>query len=176
MAGTKMAFRAAREQVLSIERLREVLDFSPETGIFRWKVSLNGRSPVGSSPQTVANGYYVLSIDRCRFYQHRLAWFYVNSAWPAELIDHIDGDKRNNRISNLRLASPSQNYGNGRSYGNGKFARGVSFDKRNTAASCWIAKAKDHNSWVRIGSFPTEELAAAAYEKYCLDKWGNYLR
>lgn len=115
-----------------MKRVREVLDYDPETGFFTWKVRLqNSAPPVGSVACNVMPpyGYIRIGIDGEVFLAHRLAWFYVHGEWPA-LIDHIDRNTSNNRISNLRPATQSQNHQNqGPSRRNTSGVKGVSWDK-----------------------------------------------
>jgi hypothetical protein len=87
------------------ERLREVLHYSPETGVFVRKIS-RGRKAVGSVVGTTSN---IVWIDNASYRAHRLAWFYVTGAWPTHEIDHIDGDRANNRFLNLRDVTRSVN-------------------------------------------------------------------
>jgi hypothetical protein len=101
--------RHDRELALSSDRLRQVLTYNPVTGIFRHRRA--GRS--GVTAESVAGGtrrdrYISLLIDGNRLYAHRLAWFWIHGQWPANGIDHIDGNPSNNAIANLREATQSQ--------------------------------------------------------------------
>lgn len=90
-------------QNISVERLREVLDYDPETGIFVWKVRLSRKCRVGTrAGHFHRQGYRVITIERANFMAHRLAWLYVTGAWPSNHIDHIDGNPDNNSWGNLR--------------------------------------------------------------------------
>lgn len=88
---------------LTHERLLQVLDFDPVTGAFVWKVAVSNRVKVGSRAGVFhpASGGRYLSVDGEKFMAHRLAWFYVNGAAPAQDIRPIDGDYDNCAISNL---------------------------------------------------------------------------
>jgi len=95
--------------MLSQERLKELLNYDCETGVFTNKVN-RGRVRAGDvAGATQAVGYVIIGVDGTRYYAHRLAWLYTHGCWPAELIDHKDGDKSNNRIGNLREANDGQN-------------------------------------------------------------------
>lgn len=92
------------------ERLREVLEYNPETGVFTWIKSLGNRTKMGEVAGSAKGGNYGrIQIDGVRYLSHRLAWLYVFGYYPETLIDHINNDFSDNRISNLRLASASDN-------------------------------------------------------------------
>lgn len=101
---------------LTQERLHELLEYDLETGIFRWKVS-RGRAKKGSVAGSIHKGtrnskYLHIRIDRKGYKAHRLAWLYVHGYFPENLIDHIDGNPLNNKLENLREASPVCNVQN----------------------------------------------------------------
>lgn len=88
---------------LTAEYLREHLNYDPDTGIFTWKKAGPKRvlgQPAGSISKRF--GYVFLRIKGTTNRAHRLAWLYVHGVWPSNGLDHIDNDKTNNRISNLR--------------------------------------------------------------------------
>jgi len=95
---------------ITAERLREMLSYDPETGVFIRLITTSNRAPKGSvSGRNNGNGYLRMMVDGQTYYAHRLAWFYVYGTWPANEIDHRDGDGTNNRIDNLRQATHAQN-------------------------------------------------------------------
>lgn len=97
--------------MLTWERLKEVLHYDPETGIFTWRVS-QGRSKAGTRAKTKDQcGYLKLRIDTKRYFVQRLAWLYMTGAFPPEplVIDHKDQNKLNNRWSNLHLVTRKGN-------------------------------------------------------------------
>lgn len=99
---------------ITVGRLREVLAYDPETGVFLWKVATSSRNRVGSVAGVINNvGYRVICVDGKHYLAHRLAWFYVHGTWPPHEIDHINRDRADNRLINLRLATKSQNMVNG---------------------------------------------------------------
>ena len=93
--------------MLEALRLRELLSYDPDTGLFRWSKN-KGSKDAGELAGCVSpKGYILIGIDGCLYLAHRLAWLYVHGEFPEKDIDHRDQDKSNNRICNLRLATSS---------------------------------------------------------------------
>lgn len=151
---------------LSLERVRELLDYDPVTGAFSWKPKAAGA--------VMTNGYVTISIDNQRVYAHRLAWFYAHGTWPTEQVDHINGKRSDNALGNLRLASQSQNACNGVLRTNNTSGyRGVSWDKRRQK---WIARiVKDRKQRV-LGHFASKEEAYYAYLKAARELHGEFAK
>lgn len=104
--------------MLTQDYLKSVIRYDTETGDFTWLKSVSKRVSVGQSAGYVDEGYLKIKIDGTKYRAHRLAWFYVHGVWPDNLLDHEDGDALNNRISNLRLATRTQNNRNKTMYSN----------------------------------------------------------
>lgn len=109
-----------KEVSLTQERLKEVLEYVPETGVFIWikkthhKVS---KIKVGQVAGTVTvQGYVHITIDGYIYRAHRLVWLYVYGCFPDTedkcFVDHIDQNRSNNRVANLRVVSGSENMRN----------------------------------------------------------------
>ena len=89
-----------------IRRIREFLDYDPETGIFRWKklTKRSNNTGVGMEAGSLTQaGYRTISVEMVKYLSHRLAWAYVYGEWPDGFIDHINRVKSDNRITNLRV-------------------------------------------------------------------------
>jgi len=100
----------AMKPKITPERLRELLSYDPETGVFIRLITTSNRAPRGSvAGRNNGNGYLRMMLDGQTYYAHWLAWFYVYGTWPDNEIDHRDGDGTNNRIDNLRQATHAQN-------------------------------------------------------------------
>jgi hypothetical protein len=148
--------------MLTIEEIRKRLSYNPETGDLRWLVPL-GRTTVGAIAGYVCprNGYLRVGLNRKMQQAHRLAWALHHGSWPQGDIDHIDGNKLNNRIANLRDVSKAVNQQNRRlrrinAVGlAGVTSHGKKFEAR--IRMCGVS--------IRLGNFGTAEAAHAAYLK-----------
>jgi hypothetical protein len=98
---------------LTADRLRELLEYDPETGVFRWKEARAPNAKAGDEAGFIhRDGYRYIRIGQRQYAAHRLAWLYVTGEWPASHLDHRDMERTNNSLGNLRPASHSQNQAN----------------------------------------------------------------
>ena len=147
--------------MLTVDRLKAVLNYDPERGLFTWRHSRIGRGCRAGATAGRPNerGYLRLGIDGVRYKAHQLAWLYMTGEWPELQIDHRNNDKSDNRWSNLRLATGSQNQANrGLQRNNTSGFKGVSA-RRGKFAAYIKRDGKKHT----LGSFDTAEEAHAAY-------------
>ena len=157
------------EGVPSIDRVRELFAYSPETGSITWAVRRCGVK-CGSEAGTEFKGYRRVRIDAKLILAHRLAWAIYYGRWPPEQIDHINQNRADNRISNLREASHSDNMVN-RAYPRGASGvTGVSKHKRG-----WQAEISVNWKHVYVGIFKTIEEAASARADAAKKQYGNFL-
>lgn len=155
---------------LTATRLRELLDYDHETGIFRWKTNRGGVCERAVAGSLRKNGYIMIRIDYRNYRSHRLAWLYMHGHWPIGEIDHINGITKDNRIINLREATHSQNLYNRALQSNNKSKmKGVSKSGGRWRATICINKRKIH-----IGCFLTPEQAHAAYCKEAIKIAGEF--
>lgn len=98
---------------MDAEKVKELLDYDPETGIFRWKINISAHraGSVAGSPSSGMR-YLAVRYKGKEYAAHRLAFLWMTGAWPEASLDHINGDKVDNRWKNLREATPSQNAAN----------------------------------------------------------------
>lgn len=146
---------------LTQQRLRTLLSYEPETGDFRWLVNKSSRARAGSAAASRHNaGYLAVRIDGTAYLLHRLAWLYVHGRWPQDQVDHINGDRADNRLVNLRECSNAENCQNVRPHRDGAGTLGVSLDKRRGR---WQAGIGINGERRFLGYFATKEEAGAAY-------------
>jgi len=87
---------------LTQERLKELLSYNPETGEFTRLVTAGGKLKSSIAGTVRQDGYLAIKIDKKSYFLHRLVWLYVHGKFPSDEIDHINCDKKDNRLSNLR--------------------------------------------------------------------------
>lgn len=161
-----------KESALTAERLRELLDYDPVTGIFRWRVSLR-RGLAGAIAGTVRrDGYRKITILRTQHYSHRLAWLYVYGGWPADEIDHKDNTPGHDWIDNLRPATRPQQSANSVLHADNQTGlKGVSYEPR---TGKWQARIRINGVQRHIGYFATAEAAHAAYAAGAHASFGDF--
>lgn len=101
------------DRELTADRVRELLDYDPETGVLRWRVA-RGPKKAGSVAGTIDKKYCVIKIDNRGYRAHRLAWLHTFGEWPDGVIDHRDGDGVTNALRNLRDVTRAVNNENQR--------------------------------------------------------------
>ena len=154
---------------LTPERLRELLHYDPDTGLFTWKAKPSvkaGRTKIGAVAGTkLKNGRLMIGISGGRYYAHHLAWFYTHGRWPRDGLDHRDGNPMNNRIDNLREATQAQNMQNLSSTPGKRNKSGFVGASCAARDNAWLAHIKVNGKNTYLGTFPTPELAHVAYCK-----------
>ena len=154
--------------MIAQERLRELLHYNQETGVFTWRTDMktgrgNGRIHVaaGSVAGSFDGHYLKVGIDGRRYRAHRLAFLYVNGKFPSLHVDHIDGDGTNNAWANLRDVSVSVNLHNQvkRSHPNSTGFHGVAKNHKRFTAQIVV-----NQKYRYLGTFDTPQQASAAYQ------------
>ena len=148
---------------LTAARLRELLSYDENTGIFIWQVS-TGRVKPGTVAGNPNHGHVRLQIDGSEYWAHRLAWLYVYGVWPTQQIDHINGIRSDNRILNLRDVSHSANQQNQRRPQSDNKTSSYLKVSRRTRSNRWRATITVNGKQKDIGLFDTEIEAHEAYK------------
>jgi hypothetical protein len=149
---------------LTAQRLRELLSYNPTTGLFtrlsgRFKGEHAGHMN-GTSGK--ANNYVRIIVDGEQYLAHRLVWLYQYGEWPPLPIDHIDGNGKNNALSNLRSVTQQINSQNNRSArrNNKSGLLGVCWSNVNNK---WVSSLRHGDKRIWIGAFTDKHAAHAAY-------------
>lgn len=159
---------------VTAERLRELLEYDPATGVFKWRPALKMRRNGLVAGSSSGRGYWYISIDKRMYLAHRLAWLYVHGCWPIDQIDHINRVKIDNRIVNLREATGSQNKQNvGAKKSNRSGLKGIWWDGR---IKRWRPRIRVGGRALWLGSFRTPEEAHAVYCEAARKHFGEYAR
>lgn len=168
-----------KQSCLTQDLVRDLLDYDPETGIFRWRprnpdVKGWNKRMAGTVAGTISfYGYVMINVERTPRCAHRLAWLMMTGSMPL-LVDHIDGDKANNRWRNLRVANKSLNAANSKvRTDNTSGSKGVSWD---SARERWSAYINCEGYRFFLGRFATREEAAAAYAAAADKAFGDFAR
>ena len=143
-------------------RLKELLHYDPEMGVFTYRVKTSYRVNVGDvAGCDNGKGYLQIRLDTVLYKAHRLAWLCVHGSWPRDQIDHINLQRGDNRHVNLREATNSENQRNAlRRSDNTSGAKGVHWNKAHRKWQTYIGVNKKR---VSLGYFDRLEDAAAAY-------------
>lgn len=163
----------APKEALTAERLREVLNYDPETGIFTWRKMNRRHWLLGTVAGARHSGGYVrIYVNGREHYGHRLAWLYIHGEWPPEQIDHINGIRTDNRIENLRPATVSQNHVNTKLRDdNTSGLKGVSI---HSTSKRWRARLHCNGVEKHLGFFNTKDEASEAYQRAAAEHYGDF--
>jgi hypothetical protein len=158
-----MPKHTAAEDMLTADRLRQLLHYDPETGAFTWRVPQGTAAKGDTAGCLNEDGRRRIVINRKTYIASRLAWLYVTGKWPTHQIDHKNCVRSDDRFDNLRDATGAQNQRNTRTRrDNACGLKGVYFGAREKR---WIAKIRREGRQIRLGYFATAEEAHAAYCK-----------
>lgn len=160
---------------MDIDALKDLIEYEPDTGIFRWKKSRAGHAKAGAEAGSVnAHGYINIQISGKDYRAHRLAYLISGFNIDGIQVDHINGIKTDNRLCNLRAADRFQNHQNMKlSKANTSGTKGVVFNK---ASGKWIVQIRAFGKRHIIGYFDHKDEAAAAASKAREELHGEYAR
>jgi hypothetical protein len=161
MATPKMHPESESRKPLTADRLRQLLDYDPETGVFTWRVNGRKNPHEGKVAGVInASGGRVIRVDFRMYHAARLAWLHVYGEWPEGFVDHINRDRSDDSLRNLREADRGQNTWNSkRNSRNTSGHKGVHFSK---VQGRWRALIGHRGKMHYLGSFEKIEEAIAA--------------
>ena len=152
--------RSSPKPQVTLERLRELLRYDPETGIFTRLIPVGGEPAGSAAGWSMSHGYVGISIDGRKYTAHRLAWLYMTGKLPWMKLDHENGVRSDNKWSNLRHGTQAQNGQNQRRAhvdNTSGFLGVVSIRGRYVARICLNRRT------YHLGTFSTADEAHAAY-------------
>ena len=162
---------------LTHAQLLERLHYDPVTGHFTWVANRGRCAKKGEHAGWLdRDGYVVINLridgKQGSYRAHRLAWFYIHGYWPPADIDHKYGDHSDNRLSELREATRSQNLANILAHKDNKTgAKGVSFDRRRQT---YYARITKDGHMHHLGSYADLESARLAYADAARRLFGEF--
>ena len=166
------------KEILTIENIRFMFEYDEESGIIKWKNPLTTRTSKGDIVNNKdSKGYLRVNICGAGYVKaHRVAWmhFYGNALKSSEHIDHINGNRCDNRIANLRIASIKENLRNTKKHidGNAPY-KGITFNKK---CNKWQAQISGGGKYKYIGLFADPKLAAIEYDSHAIEIYGEFAR
>ena len=146
------------KNMLTYERLREVLEYDPDQGVFKWLVNRSRTAKVGWVAGCKRSDEYIfIMINGKSYAAHRLAWLYMTGEWPVDQIDHYDHIKYNNRFYNLREATQQENNKNwSKRIDNTSGITGINWYKQTNK---WVAQIQHNGKKKHLGYFDNIEEA-----------------
>lgn len=155
------------------EQLKSLLDYNSETGVFVWRIANGKRVRAGDIAGCVTDrGYIRIAVLGKQYPAGRLAWLYVYGYWPEKQIDHINLNKQDNRICNLREANASENSRNKALRPDSETGfKGVKKQGNKYMARCQVGDKRKY-----LGLYETAEEAHQAYLEYAAITHGEFFR
>lgn len=159
--------------MLTLDRLKQLLSYSPTTGQWIWLRAHRKIKP-GDRAGAKDAGYWRIKVDGKSYKASRLACFYMTGEWPPGDVDHKNLDRGDDRWENIRPATRSQNRANTRpEVRNTSGYKGVSFSKQHKK---WRVNLKKDGRTIFIGLFSTKEEGACAYATAAKAHFGAFAR
>lgn len=162
------------KHIMTAEEARQLFIYDESIGELRWAEDVRPRAKAGAIAGFICNadGYRRIGYKGTIYLGHRVMWLHHTGSWPKKFLDHIDGNRANNRIENLREASRTDNNRNVlRQRNNTSGYKGVSFMRRD---SVWVAQITVNRKNYFLGRFATPEEAHAAYCKAAKEHHGDF--
>jgi len=162
------------KSIVGIAQTREIISYDPETGLFTWKKNLKGPAKQGMVAGAAhREGYITIGLNGQSYLAHRLAWAFVYGDPGEDMqIDHINGDRSDNRICNLRIANHAENCRNSKVRKHSK--TGIKGVKKR--GNKWHVRIRIGGEDKWLGSYYTPEEASAAYKKAADELFGSFAK
>ncbi len=160
--------RAPNKDDLSAETVQLLFSYDAATGVLRHK-RRHGVIEGATAGTTNNRGYISVKVHQRSYLGHRVVWLIVTGVWPSKEIDHINGDKKDNRFCNLREASRRENVANA-----GARRGGLKGAYWNKTLMKWHSHIRDDGRLRHLGWFDTEELAHVAYVDAARTVFGEF--
>lgn len=159
--------------LLTQEKMKSVIRYNPDTGIFIWLVGNNKRKAGDIAGGIGAAGYWMIGVSGKRYYAHMLAWLYMTGEFPTVGIDHKDRCKTNNKWDNLRLATKAQNSANTEIMSTNKSGyKGVSWHRD---LYKWQVHIRINGKSKYLGVYTSKEEAAQVYRNAAIREHGEFV-
>lgn len=167
-----MRISISKQELVPASILPELLDYDPLTGIMHRRVAYRNANVGDVFGYLTDTGYLRGSLKGRVFLAHRVAWAYAHNEWPSSFIDHINHNRADNRLANLRLATMTQNHGNRLSKRplKGAYLNYVTTDGRER----WKAIITVENKRFNLGTFGSEYEAHVAYRAAAIKYFGPF--
>jgi hypothetical protein len=159
---------------MDIRKMEDYITYNPETGVMTWKKVLGNRTRAGAQcgANVDSKKYGRVCFDGRHYRAHRVAWALFYKELPPEQIDHINGNRLDNRIANLRAANNAENSRNAqRGKNNTSGVVGVTWHR---AAKKWVAQLMFNRRTKYLGLFENIEDAAKARRQAELQYFGQF--
>ena len=153
------------KETLTLSSVRERIHYDPETGFFTWLSKSHPRMVGKRAGCPSGRGYRQVWILGVHLKEHHLVWFYMTGTWPPDQLDHINGEKSDNRYINLRCVNNLQNQA-----ARNVATRGIWRDERRNT---WRASVGSGSNRLHLGTFATAEAAKAAYNRAAKQRYGD---
>ena len=152
------------DSTLTQNRVKDILNYDPISGIFTWKVNVSSTGRAGNVAGSANKaGYLLIRVDKKLYLAHRLAALYREGEFPPALIDHLDMNKSNNSWANLRHATKAENSQNKMKAQSNNSKTGLLGVFWSEQQKMWGAKVNVNRRQHHAGFHSTPELAYEAY-------------
>lgn len=142
---------------MNYDEISKYINYDPVSGKLFWKMSRGSRK-AGDEANTTCEGYITIKVNKCSYKGHRIAWLLYYGDWPRGFIDHINQDRSDNRIVNLRDCNRQQNNSNvANRADNRSGVKGVSWKQSHGR---WCAQISFQGKILHLGLFDCLEEAA----------------